>query len=292
MNLNEFIYKYHKTIPVRLLRAPINLVRRLYRRYRILCGEKLGLNVPQEFTFKLEWLKYFDKNPLMVTCADKIKVKDYVAGIIGDEYIIKTLYTYDNADDIDFDKLPSRFVLKTNNASSTNIIVDDKSRIDEFRIRKQLNKWLKCRTFGKREHEWQYLAIDPKILCEEFIESSDGDLSDFKIFCLNGVARFVWKDIGRYTDHKARAIFDIDWNRLDMTLFTRNYDGEVVKPKNYEKMVRLAELLSKPFKEVRVDFYNIDGKIYFGEMTFFSGDLIFRPRKYDKIWGAYLDLSK
>lgn len=292
-SLNEFIYKYHSVFLMRVARAPVNHLRRIYRRYRVLWGEKMGLSVPQDFTLKLEWLKYFDRNPLMVTCADKIKVKDYVAEIIGDEYITKTLQVYDNANDIDFGELPSKFVLKTNNASSTNIIIKDKSKIDIPQIRKKLNKWLACRTFGKKEHEWHYLRIKPKILCEEFIDTPNGDdLSDFKIFCLNGIARFVWKDIGRYTTNKSRAIFDINWKRIDMTLFTKNYDGEVPKPKNYEKMVKLAEKLSKPFKEVRIDFYNIDGKIYFGEMTFFSGDLIFYPRKYNKIWGAYLDLKK
>lgn len=264
MNITDFVYKYHNLFLLRVSRMPLNFLRRFYRRYRILIGEKLRLPVPREFTMKLEWLKYFDKNPLMPIYADKVAVKDYVVKEIGEQYIIKTLGVYTSASEIDFDKLPKRFVLKTNNASGTNIIVKDKSMLDIARTRQKLDTWLKNRSFGKREHEWQYLQIDPKILCEEFIESDEDGLSDYKFFCFNGKVAFVWKDIGRYTKHKARAIFDSGWNRMPMTLFTANYKGDIPKPANYDKMIELAEKLSKPFKEVRVDFYNVDGKIYFG----------------------------
>ena len=291
MNFDEFIYTHYKSPFIRAFRGPLNMIRRYGRKWRVIIGEKLGLPVPNTFTMKLEWIKHFDKNPLMVNCADKVLVKDYVANIIGNEYIIKTLGVYDDANDIDFDALPNKFVLKTNNASGTNIIVSDKSKIDIKAIRKKLNYWL-SQKFGKKESEWQYLAIQPKILIEEFIEApTSNGLDDYKIFCMNGIARYAWIDVGRYTKHKARAIFDVEWNRIPMILFTRNYKGDVEKPKNYEKMVELAEKLSKPFKQVRVDFYNIDGKIYFGEMTFFSGDLIFRPRKYNNIWGSFLKVK-
>lgn len=292
MKLDEFIYKYHKTIPIRLLRALKNILCRFWRKYRILLGEKLGLPVPQEFTMKLEWIKHFDRNPLMVTCADKVKAKDYVSKIIGNEYIIKTLGVFDRAAEIDFDILPNSFVLKTNNASGTNIIVKDKAKLNISEVRNKLDAWVSNRNFGSRYGEWHYRLIEPKILCEEYLETPNGDLPDFKFFCLNGINRYVQYDIGRYTKNKARAIFDRDWKRINMTLFTRNYNGDVQKPKNFEKMRELAEALSKEFKQVRVDFYNVDGRIYFGEMTFFSGDLFFRPRKYDKIWGSYLKVGK
>lgn len=291
MDFVDFVYTYKHTLPVRLVRVPLNLLRRTYRHWRIVLGEKLGLPVPEEFTMKLEWIKCFDKNPLMVVCADKVKVKDYVAPIIGEEYLIKTLGVYDSTDEIDFQKLPEKFVLKTNNASGTNLIVPDAQKLDKDNARRTLDKWIKNRSFGKKEHEWQYLAIEPKILAEEYIETPDGDLPDYKFFCFNGKVRYAWQDVGRYTKNKARAIFDAEWNRLPLTLFTRNYKGEVPKPQGYEKMVEMAEKLSKPFKQVRVDFYNISGKIYFGEMTFFSGDLIFRPRKWNKIWGRQLNLK-
>ncbi|MBO6101758.1 MAG: hypothetical protein J6P03_00705 [Opitutales bacterium] len=290
MNIDNFIYAHHKAVWVRMFRGPLNIARRFCRKYRIILGEKIGLPVPREFTMKLEWLKHFDKNPLMPEYADKVEVKRHMSKIIGDEFLIKTLGVYDKASEIDFDKLPNKFVLKTNNASGTNIIVADKSKLDIDSAREKLDLWLKQK-FGEKEHEWQYLQIKPKILCEEFIETEDGELSDFKFFCLNGKVRFAWKDIGRFTKNKARAIFDAGWNRIPMTLFTRNYEGDVPKPKNYEKMVEIAEKISQPFKEVRVDLYNVDGKIYFGETTFFSGDLFFRPRKYNKIWGDMLDLG-
>ena len=289
--IEELVYKYHKTFPVRVVRAPLNFLRRKCRRWRILIGEKLGLPVPDEFTMKLEWIKYFDRNPLMVTCADKVLVKDYVAKIIGDEYVIKTLGVFDRAEEIDFDVLPGKFLLKTNNASGTNIIVKDKSKLDIPRTREKLNRWIENRSFGKKENEWQYLAIEPKILIEEFVESPDGDLRDYKFFCFNGTPRYAWCDVDRHGENKSRAIFDIAWSRLPMRLFTRDYGGDVLKPENYEKMVELAEKLSKPFKQVRVDFYNVGGKILFGEMTFFSGDLLFRPRKWNKIWGKQLKLK-
>lgn len=290
MTLEDFVYTHYKKWWMRAFRGPLNLLRRKGRKWRILIGNALGLPVPDDFTMKLEWIKYFDKNPLMVACADKVKVKEYVANLIGDEYIIKTLGVYDNADEIDFSKLPNKCVIKTNNASGTNIIIKDKSICDISAIKEQLNKWIQDKSFGKKEGEWQYLAITPKILVEEFIECDKDDLNDYKFFCMNGVARYVQCDLDRHSKKKSRAIYDINWNRIPLILFTRNYKGDLEKPENYEKMVTLAEQLSKPFKQVRVDFYNVNGKIYFGEMTFFSGDLLFRPRKWNKIWGRKIKL--
>jgi len=289
MDFVDFVYSNYKKPWMRVLRAPINIIRRFYRRYRILIGEKLGLPVPREFTMKLEWLKYFDKNPLMPIYADKIAVKEHLIKFLPDKYIIKTIGTYDDPSEINFEKLPNKFVLKTNNASGTNIIVKDKSKLDIPLTCKKLKYWLN-KKFGAKEHEWQYLAIKPRILCEEFIETNDDDLSDYKFFCFNGKVRFVWKDIGRYTKTRSRAIFDSEWNRIPLTLFARNYKGTVSKPENYEEMLALAEKISAPFKEVRIDLYNVDGKIYFGEATFFSGALIFSPRKYNRIWGDMLQL--
>lgn len=268
----------------------LNLSRRAYRYCRIRIGEKLGLPVPKTYSMRIEWIKQFDKNPKMVTCADKVEAKDYVRNIIGDEYLIPTLGVYNSADEIDFEKLPEKFVLKTNNSSSTNIIVKDKSKLDIPLAKKQLDKWLKT-PLKKIYGEWHYPLIKPKILCEEFIGSTTKGLDDYKFFCFNGKVNYGWIDVGRYTEHKARAIFDRNWNRVPMTLFTRDYKGDAPKPKNYDKMVEIAESLSKEFKLVRVDFYNIDGKIYFGEMTFFSGDMFFNPRKYDRIWGEKISLD-
>lgn len=150
----DFVYTNHKKPWMQVLRAPLNVMRRFYRRQRILIGEKLGLPVPRESTMKLEWLKYFDKNPLMPIYADKIAVKEHLLKFLPDKYIIKTLGVY-------------------NNASGTNIIVKDKEKLDIPSTRKKLDCWLN-KGFGAKEHEWQYLAIKPKILCEEFIETNGG----------------------------------------------------------------------------------------------------------------------
>ena len=240
---------------------------------------------------KLEWLKYFGRDPRYVEFADKIAVRDYVARTIGAEYLIPEIGHYRSASEIDFDSLPEKFVLKTNNASGTNIICKDKATLDVQAAREKLNRWL-SRTFGRREGEWHYGQIRPGILCEAFINDRNGELRDYKFFCFNGVPKYVWVDFDRYGANKARSIRDISWNKVPLRLTALDYKGEVPKPPNYEKMVEIAQKLAGDLKSVRVDLYNVDGKIYFGEMTFFSGDLYFRPRKYNRIWGQQLDLGR
>ncbi len=274
------------------MRIPLSMYRRIWKYARIKVGDKLGLPVPPSYTMKTEWIKQFDRNPMFVTLADKVEAKRHVAKLIGEEYLIPTIGVYKSADEIDFAKLPQKFVLKTNNASGTNIICTDKASLDVANTRRLLDKWVKNRNFGWKEREWHYPLIEPRILCEEFVNDSHGELRDFKFFCFNGKPHYVQVDIDRYKKTKSRAIFDVSWNRQKMRLSALDYHGDIPKPENYGKMVELASILSAGFKSVRVDFYNVDGKIYFGEFTFFAGDMIFTPSKYDEVWGRLIDLSK
>lgn len=283
----KFMYKFRKTLIGRIIRAPYAQLEIWYRHYRIVFGEKLGIPVPNSFVMKNEWLKTFERNPLIVSCSDKVLAKDYVRSKIGGEYIIPTIAVYGSADEIDFDKLPNKFVAKTNNSSGTNIICTDKSHADLASIRLKLDVWMKTRlNYGKRHYIWFYSKIVPKILIEEFIESdTDDGLRDYKFWCFNGKPTYVWVDIDRYGKNKSRSIRNIDWSELPMSLSTPRYLGDLKKPENYDLMVELARKLSADFKLVRVDLYNVKGKIYFGELTFASGDLIFNPPVYDRIWG-------
>ena len=292
MDTQRLFYKFRKTIPGRLIMLPLNMFKRLYVYLRVVMCRKFGWKVPDSYAMKVEWIKLYDRNPMYVQLADKVKVKEYVKELVGEEYLIKTLGVYKSAEDIDFNKLPDRFVLKTNNASGTNIICRDKSKLDISAARTKLQKWVEDRSFGWKAGEWHYRLIEPRILCEEFVNDKNGELRDYKFFCFNGVPRFVWVDIDRYKPDKSRAIFDAEWNRQNMTLATPDYKGDVKKPENYDLMLKIAAKLSQGLKLVRVDLYNVDGKILFGEMTFFSGDMFFRPRKFDKVWGSLIDIEK
>ena len=222
MNFDVCLYRLKGTYLGRGLRIPLSMFRRLWKYARIRFGDCLGLPVPQTYTMKTEWIKQFDRNPMFVTLADKVEVKNYVAGLIGDKYLIPTVGVYKSVSEIDFKKLPDRFVLKTNNASGTNIICTDKVLLDIPNTMRLLDKWVKNRSFGWKEREWHYPLIKPRILCEEFMEDSSGNLLDYKFFCFNGNPTFVKVhiDVGKA---KSIAIFDINWNRQNMKLRFPNY---------------------------------------------------------------------
>ena len=289
MDIDRILYNFYKTIPGRLMRMPLSQARRTGAYLRVVWGEKLGLPKPKTFTLKLEWLKHFDRNPLLPYCADKVKVRDYVRKKIGSEYLIPAIGSYKNAAEIPFESLPSKFVLKANNSSGRNIICTNKSSLDIDATRKSTDKWL-TEKFGTIDSEWHYGLIEPAILVENFVADSNGELNDYKFFCMNGRLEYFWIDYDRYGPNPLRAIFDRDKRRINMTLYKPDYKGDIKMPAEIDHMMALAEKLSKDFKCVRVDLYNVDGRIYFGELTFFSGDLIFHPRKYNRVWGDKLDI--
>jgi len=257
--------------------------------YKIATGRKLNLKNPVRFTEKIQWYKLYYRDPLMTKCADKYRVREYVKEKGYEDILIPLYGAYERAEDIDFDKLPDKFVLKVNNGSHTNIFCDDKSKIDKDLIIKTLNNWLKKRTV-KAGREWAYYNIKPMIICEKYLKKDEyNDLMDYKFFCFNGKPFCLYVISDRFVkDGIKLGIYDIDFNKLPYQISDKkglNYD--ITKPKNFDRMIEIAEVLSKDFPHVRVDLYNIDGDIYFGELTFYDGSGYkgFIPDEFDFILG-------
>jgi len=268
--------------------------------------ERPNIDNPKKYNEKILWLKKNFRNELGYIVTDKYKVRDYVKSKVGEKYLIPLIDTYENPDDIDFDKLPNKFVLKPNHCSGGVILCQDKNDLDEKSVKIELEQWLSMNYyyFGR---EWNYKEIRPRlILCEKYLNESDGkQASDYKVFCFNGDPVMIQFDNDRHNNHK-RAFYDAEWNKLPFTVyyekpdesapFTVYYekpDESAPKPKNFEKMLEIAKILSDGFKLCRVDLYNIDGEIYFGEITLHpgGGNKPFRPRKYDEIIGKKLQVK-
>lgn len=250
-------------------------------------GRKLDWDNLQTYTEKMQWEKLYDKNPIKADLSDKYVVREWVENKIGNEYLIPLLGVWDRFDDIDFSTLPDKFVLKTNHGSATNIIVKDKNALDKKRARSMFTDWLDTDYAYICGFELHYSDIKPKIIAEAYLETDLGELQDYKFLCFDGKPYFCWVDIGRYSKH-TRNVYDLEWNLQPWNQMTYGvYDKEIEKPKNFEKMVEIAQVLCEGFPHVRVDLYNVNGKIYFGEMTFTNGSGFepIVPESYDKMLG-------
>lgn len=266
----------------------------LEKEYRKSMGENFDIHNPKSYSQKIQWLKLYDNNPLRSQLTDKVLVRDWVSQKIGKEYLIPVLGIYDHFDEIDFSKLPNKFVIKTNHSSGWNIIVQDKSKLDKKIARKKIERWLKLDYAYWTEYEIHYSAIKPRIIIEKYMADKKGELNDFKFLCFNGECKYVWMDFDRMTNHK-RNVYDMEWNLQPWNQYTYgNYNEIIEKPINFEKMCYLASVLCKGFKHVRVDLYNIDGKIYFGEMTFTNGSGFegIYPKEYDYKLGEMILIEK
>lgn len=263
--------------------------------YRLQVGKKLNLDNPKTYNEKLQWMKIHNRKPEFCDLVDKYEVKKVVSSAIGDEFIIPTLGIWDKFDDINFESLPNQFVLKCTHDSGGVVICKDKRTFDKDNARRILEKSLKC-NFYWVAREWPYKNVKPRILAEELI--GDGNeihgLSDYKIFVFNGKARAFYITYDRGTESGTKIdVYDIEGNRLPFTWGYPTSDYPLVKPKNFDLMISLAEKLGEKLPHVRVDFYNLNGKIYFGEMTFYcwSGLKAFVPDEWDKRFGDWIDLS-
>ena len=264
--------------------------------YEAYMGKKLNLKNPQTFNEKLQWLKLYNRKPEYTQMVDKYAVKNYVANKIGEEHIISTLGVYDSTEEIDFNKLPNQFVLKCTHDSGSTIICKDKSKFDIDSALKILKKRQK-RNMYLHGREWPYKNVRPRILVEEYMVDESGyELKDYKFFCFDGrvKALFVAKDRQKVGEETKFDFFDENFNHLPFTNGHPNSEPPYFKPDGFEEMKTLAEKLSKDIPHVRVDFYNINGKIYFGELTFFhwSGLVPFEPEEWDYIFGSWIDLPK
>lgn len=256
------------------------------KQYKKRIGKDLDWDNIKSYTEKMQLEKLYNNYPLKSLCADKYLVREWVASKIGEDYLIPIISVWDHFEDIDFDLLPNKFVLKTNHGSGTNAIIKDKAKINKNQLRISFKDWMNT-DFGYKSMELHYSKIVPKIIAEEFIETEDEDLQDYKFLCFDGVPKFCWVDKGRYSIH-TRDVFDMDWKLQPWTQERLGHSKEFIScPKNFEKMVELAKKLSEGFSHVRVDFYNVNGKIYFGEMTFTNGGGYDRiiPSEYDLMLG-------
>lgn len=263
--------------------------------YRIKLKRKLNLKDPKRYTEKIQWYKLYYRNPVMMECVDKYGVRKYIEKK-GLGNILNQLYqVVDRPEEINFDQLPDKFVIKTTNGSGTNILVKDKKTLNIAETKKKLNDFLNMAE-ASAGREWAYGGSSKKIIVEELLEDNsnkDKGISDYKFLCFNGKPVYVVYDKDRFSDHK-RNFYDVNWNYVKVDSDCPCFEDSVKKPENYEKMVEIASVLSRDFPAVRVDLYNIEGKIYFGELTFYpwSGYVQYTPDSFDFELGKYFVLPE
>lgn len=251
-------------------------------------GYRLNLNKPQSLNEKIQWLKIWQRNDLIVKCVDKVTVRSFIADAIGEEYLVPIYAVYESVDNINIDSLPNSFVLKTNHSSGQVIICKDKATVDWRKTKRTLKRWL-SENFFYISGEWIYKDIKPKIICEKLL---DGDIVDYKFMCFHGEPEILFTCSERDKGLKV-TFFDMNFNKLP---FIRKYQSadNVKKPEKFQEMIRIAQTLSKDFIFVRVDFYEENERVYVGELTFHPGNGMewFEPVEWDYKLGDLLDLSK
>jgi len=252
----------------------------------------LDLDCPKSFHEKINWLKLYDKNPVYPTLVDKYAVREYIAKKLGSEYLIPLINVYDNADEIVFSELPESFVLKCTHGSGCNIICPDKTKLDCEEAREKLKKWLKT-DYYKIGREWPYNYVPRRIVAEQYLtDETKVELKDYKLFCFNGKVRVIEVDFNRFIGHKCN-VYDREWNRINGEIsYLSDNSVEIKRPANLEKMIELAEKVSSDFSFLRVDFYSVYDKIYFGELTLYpgAGFETYRPFEFNMQMGEYLQI--
>jgi len=260
--------------------------------YRLRMREKLDLKNPGTFNQKLQWLKLYDRNPKYPQMVDKFGVREIIEKEIGKEYLIPLLGVWDEFDDIDFEKLPNQFVLKATHDSGSVVICKDKATFEIDSARKKLKAAISKNHFYSGR-EYVYKNINPRIICEKYMVDESGiELKDYKLFCFNGVPKILFVASNRFKN----VIFDFYDMELNRLPFTTGKNGtsskSITKIESFDLMIDIAKKLSKDIPFVRVDFYNISGRIYFGELTFYhdGGISPFHPQEWDKKLGDFIKL--
>lgn len=258
-------------------------------------GYRLNLKNPVTYNEKLQWLKLNDRNPLYTTLVDKLSVKKWVESKIGPEFIIPTLKIYHDVDEINLEDLPSQFVLKTTHyGDSLGVVVcKDKSNFNLVSAKDRLAKSMTL-DYYKAGREWPYKNVQRLIIAEEYKEDQFGELRDYKFFCFNGKVKAMFIATDRSTGNVCFDYYDEFFNHLDFVQSHPMSGKAIEKPENFEEMIRIASVLSKGLTHVRVDLYNVNGKIYFGEMTFYhyGGMVPFHPKEWDYKFGSWLIIPK
>lgn len=247
---------------------------------------------PRTYNEKLQWLKLNNRDPLYTKLVDKFEVKEWVASRIGAEYVVPTIGVWDTFDDIDFNDLPNRFVLKCTHDSEGLVIVQDKSTFDVCEAQKIIESAM-AYNFYYIGREWPYYNVRPRIIAEPYLEDKKfGELRDYKFFCFGGEPKCMFVATGRSAGNTKFDYYDLEFRHLDIKQHYLNSDVPIEKPDTYSKMIELSKILSKNMPHVRIDFYEVDGRLYFGECTFyhFSGFMPFEPTTWDVTFGNWLNL--
>lgn len=261
----------------------------LKKEYKLVMGRELNLDSPVTYNEKLQWLKLYDRKSKYTMLVDKYEVKKYVANIIGEEYIIPTIGVWDKFDNIQINDLPKRFVLKCTHDSGGIIVCKDKSEFDIKEARSKIKRCMK-RNYFYAHREWPYKNVKPRIIAEKYIGDNKSLPEDYKFYTFNGKIDCVMVCVGREFGYPQFLFYDMNWNRLNYQKVEPQLEAR--KPQNFDEMIHIVEMLSKNYKQLRVDLYNVDGKIYFGELTLFNQSGMDTDITYhtDLIWGKKIEL--
>lgn len=262
--------------------------------YRLITGKKLDFDHLVSYNEKLQWLKLYDRKPVYTTMVDKLAVKKYVSDKIGEEYVIPLLGIWDKPEDIDYDTLPNKFVLKaTHGGGGLDVVIcKDKSKLDKDAVNKKLNHSL--RTDYWRMREWPYKDVPRKIIAEEYLEDASGDLIDYKVMCFGGKPELIQVHRNRFT-HQTQDVYDTHWNKVKISQAGYPYtEDQIDKPVLLDEMLSLSEKLSQDIPQIRVDWYIVNDKLYFGELTFFdsAGFATWEPEEWEKRLGSLIVLPE
>ena len=257
------------------------------RQYKRRTGRRLGLNPPVLYNEKVQYSKLYNQDERMKRLVDKAQVRDYVRERIGEQYLPQLYGVYDTVDEVPFDALPERFAMKLTNGSGFNYICKEKTPQEIRKIKKRFRQWLKL-DFYMLGREWAYKGVKNRIICEEFLEDAEGaGLNDYKVFCFGGEPKLIQVDFDRFSNHR-RNLYTPDWTFLDERVaYENDPHANLPPPPNLDEMLACARKLSEGFAHVRVDFYDIAGRIVFGEMTFYhgAGYLHFEHEAFEKQLG-------
>lgn len=293
------IYKYANKYKVKFL-SNVDDEKFAKLKYKENTGKELDLENPKTFNEKLWWLKIHNRDPLLTRCSDKVEVRDYVKEK-GLEHILVPIYgIYETPDEINFNELPEKAFIKTNHGSGKNIIWDKHKNFNHKVFRKEFSNSLKD-NYYYQSREWNYKNIQPRLIAEKMIVDDPGaSLIDYRFLCFDGEVKLVFVDVetaaedGSHSPYAKRNVYDNEFNYLDIKVAREHFDkNKVLKPVNFDDMVKYAKILSEPFVFSRVDLYNVEGKIYFGEITFYPGGCtqLLEPEKYELELGSWINLQ-
>ena len=282
--LNKALSAYFQNMPFEIFHLGLG--------FRYKTGRKMNIQNPKKYGDKIQWIKLNYRNERITQCNDKVRVRDYVKEK-GYAYLLnEVLGIYKTVEEIDFDSLPVSFAMRANHGSSWNIICHDKYKLDRENEFRKMDLWINS-NYCTMNYEWGYKNIEPKIICEKYLGDHEGNTpNDYKFFCFDGEPRVIAVDYDRFKNHK-RNIYDSEWNFLDCRInFMNDVNHNIERPQNFDEMLNICRNLSADFPHVRVDLYEVKGKLYFSELTFYNGSGMSQvlPESFDLQMGEWITI--